>query len=567
MKLSELTKQQRKVIRAWCMFDWANSAYATSGIAAILPFYFVYLFKETLGDEFIFVGMTFTGSSMWSLAAALSTAVVALTSPILGVIADRIAIKKTLMAIYTAAGSLFTILMFFSAYSSNPWAWLLGTFILGNIGFAGSLVFYNSLLPHVAPKEMLDDVSSRGFAYGYIGGGVLLLIHLGINIIVSGTDIEDLATRLSIASIGIWWFLWAIWTIKIVPEPIILKPIKEFNPLKVTILAINQLLHTFKELKQFRVMLIYLIAYLIFNDGIQTVMGVAGAFAADTLGIALAFNMMTILIIQFVAAGGSMVFSRIADIITTKNALMVTLVGWSFVVLFGIAIAPLVPDKHKSHDYQFDYDQRSGLYKITANPDLSTSLTDILWASEIGNLAKETSLSINEVNRLLILIPNSVNNKYSASVSGGSLDSQTAIGYLHPSNLGKGLFDWWPLAIRTALWAPLHLAADFQWLIMGVMVGIVMGGSQALARSLFAKISPETPSAEFFSFFGFMSRASTVFGPMLYVIMTSAVDTRTAVLSILILIISGTIIFYWVDVEEGILTAQKEDERFRNNVE
>ena len=107
MQLQALTNQQRKIIRAWCMYDWANSGFATSGIAAILPVYFVFLFKDALGNEAVFLGISFTGSSMWSLATAVSTGIVALTSPILGVIADRVAIKKTLLWIYTITGCLF----------------------------------------------------------------------------------------------------------------------------------------------------------------------------------------------------------------------------------------------------------------------------------------------------------------------------------------------------------------------------------------------------------------------------------------------------------------------------
>ena len=182
-KVKDLPKSQRRIIRAWCMYDWANSAFATSGVAAIFPVYFVFLFKDALGESETFLGITFTGSSMWTLGVALSTSIVALSSPVLGVIADRVAIKRALLWIYTIAGSLFTALAFFSAYTSHPWAWALGMFALANVGFAGGLVFYNAFLPHLAPREMLDDVSSRGFALGYAGGGLLLLIHL---VMISG---------------------------------------------------------------------------------------------------------------------------------------------------------------------------------------------------------------------------------------------------------------------------------------------------------------------------------------------------------------------------------------------
>ncbi len=118
--------------------------------------------------------------------------------------------------------------------------------------------------------------------------------------------------------------------------------------------------------------------------------------------------------------------------------------------------------------------------------------------------------------------------------------------------------------VRKFVWQPLGLQVGYQWLILGVGVGLVMGGSQALARSLFAKISPETRSGVFFSFFGFMSRASSVFGPMLYVLITGILDTRAAVFSILVIILIGSIILKWVDVEEGTRIAEIEDQRIKS---
>ena len=171
IRFKDLPARQRSIIRAWCMYDWANSAFATSGVAAVFPVYFVLLFKEALGEGTVFLGVTFTASSMWSLGVAISTATVAVSSPLLGVISDRVPIKKALLWTYTAAGSFFTVMAFFSAYTGQPWAWLFGMFTLANVGFAGSLVFYNAFLPHIGPRHLLDDISSRGFAYGYAGGG------------------------------------------------------------------------------------------------------------------------------------------------------------------------------------------------------------------------------------------------------------------------------------------------------------------------------------------------------------------------------------------------------------
>ena len=570
-KLKDLSAPQRKVIRAWCMYDWANSGYATAGGAAIFPVYFVFLFKDALGESVSFLGITFTGSSTWSLGIAAATALVAITSPALGVIADRVAIKKILLWVYTIVGSVATGLMFFSAYTGQPWLWFLAMFILANIGFAGCLVFYNTFLPHIAPRELLDDVSSRGFAYGYVGGGLLLAVHLALIVSMQDTQWADLVTRLAIASTGFWWFGWALWPFKVVPEPHIPNELRGLRPLRAARLACTELAHTFHEMRGFRAILIYLVAYLLFNDGIQTVLAVAGAYGADTIGIPLVFNMATILVIQFVAAFGAMGFSWLAARIATKGALMVTLVGWSVLVLFGVGIAPLAPDRHGEFDYQLNYQGEMSLYVVGAAPEAEDSVSGRAWREELAAAGVMTApgvalqvgdtLTEEQAAALLKRVGESDNAPHSVSLQEGGLDGERGIGKLHRSNLGDGPIDWWPATVRRLVWERLGLDAPYQWLLLGVGVGLVMGGSQALARSLFAQIVPHTRSGEFFSFFGFMGRVSTVFGPLLYVVITGLLDTRVAILSIMALIVAGGILLHWVDVRSGAKAADEEDAR------
>lgn len=568
-------RQQRRVIRAWCMYDWANSGYAT-GVAAILPFYFVALFEDALGESASFFGLTFTGSSMWSFAIALSTVIVALSSPVLGVIADRAAIKKTLLGIYTATGAGFTVLMFLSAYTGQPWLWFLAMFILANIGFAGCLVFYNSLLPHIAPRAELDNVSSKGFTYGYIGGLLLLAVQLAAIFYFRDTAYTDLVTRISISSVGVWWFGWAVWTLKGVPEPAIPEEMRWAGrrPAAAVKAAFGELAHTFKELRAFRVVIIYLIAYVLFNDGIQTVLVISGAFAADTLRIPFEFNVLTILIIQFVAAVGAMAFAWLAGRISTKTALMLALGGWIFIVLFGVAVVWLTPEEHQDFDYRLEYAAETERYRITAAPELGDGELQREWRDElaqweteweVGKLTAEDFLEPDTAGALVELTGRSEQALYSVSVVGGPRDGMQSIGARHRSILGDGPVDWWPEMVRRWLWRPLGLDAPLQWLLLGVGVGLVMGGSQALARSLFAQIAPQSRSGEFFAFFAFMSRLSSVIGPILYVVATDVFDTRVAVVSILLLIVAGAIVLRWVDVAAGAATAQAEDaRRYRN---
>ena len=557
--IGDLPAAQRRVIRAWCMYDWANSAFATS-VAAILPVYFVHLFEDSLGDSEVFLGITFTGSSMWSLGVAISTAVVAFSSPVIGVIADRVPIRKALLWAYTSIGAFFTVLGFFSAFSPEPWLWLFAVYTFANIGFAGGIVFYNSFLPHIGPRHLLDKISSRGYAYGYAGGGLLLLAHLALILVTRGTDLEDLAVRVAIASVGVWWFAWAIWTLRVVPEPPIRHPEGGLTLSSAVSTAFRELAQTFRELRRFRVVLIFMAAYLLFNDGVQTVLAIAGAFAADTLGITLAFNMGTIAIIQFVAVPGALAFGRLADRIATKAALVVALLGWIVIVLFGVALAPLSPEVHEDFDFQVSYRADSGDYVVATAPDLDDPF-ELRWEGEYWTIEKGAVLGIGALANLPEAIGESGEVEYSLSVRGGPADGASAVGPAHPSVLGAGPIDWWPALVRGAVWEPLGLAVGYQWLLLGVSVGLVIGGSQALARSLYAQITPERRSGEFFAFFGFMSRASSVFGPTIYIVATAVFDTRVAVTSILVIIIAGTIVLRWVDVAEGARIAAEEDAR------
>jgi len=324
-------------------------------------------------------------------------------------------------------------------------------------------------------------------------------------------------------------------------------------------LGFVELGRTLRGIRRFKVLVTYILAYLLFNDGIQTVLVIAGAFAADTIGIPLAFNMATILVIQFVAAGGAMAFARLAERISTKAALTVALLVWILIILLGVAVVPLAPTDSSDFDYQLTYQSGSAAYVLAHVPDLGDSLSEDLWRQEVGDIAAGDTLDSGKTGLLLDSVRGS---EYSLSIIGGSLDGQTALGEDHPANLGEGPMDWWPEAVRRWVWQSLGLDAPYQWLVLGVCLGVVLGGSQALARSLFAQISPVTRSGEFFSFFGFVSRASSVIGPIVYVLVTGILDTRVAVVAIMLLIVAGVIVLRWVDVAAGARMADAEAARF-----
>ena len=564
--LEYLDPEKRKAITGWCMYDWANSAFFTSAGTAIFPIYFVVAFQATFGSRTEFLGITFTGSSLWALGVSMSALFVALSSPILGAIADTKPLKKTFLKYYMIIGSLFTIVSFFSVYVANSWAWLIGCYFIANVGAAGANVFYNSLLPSLAPSKYASEISTKGYAYGYVGGGLLLLVHL---IFIQGASIYlddsavDLVTRLCIVSVGIWWFGWSIWTLKTVPEPEIENNLQNESFSKIILSAFSRLRQTFSEIRKFKYLFTFLIAFYIFNDGVQTVLSVAGAYGADVLGVQLIFNMITILIIQFVAAPGSILFGWLADKYGTKEALVIALTGWIVIIVFVLGFAPLKLTNDKDYDYQFAFDSNSNNYELISSIEFSSTeenIDVINWEEKFHKLQGQ-KVSEEELKKFINIVQNEPSSSYSVVVTGGQLDSSRIISKNHASSLSDGWIDAWPAFLRDVLWQPLNIQIGFQWMTLGLLSGLVLGGSQALARACFSMMTPVKKSAEFFGFYAFTMKASSVIGPLIYVIAVNTSNQKLGVLIIWALIVIGTIYLSTIDVRKGALVADEENKK------
>ena len=542
---SQLSRAEKKIIRAWCMYDWANSAFFTSIVSAIMPIYFVGLYRESLGSGVVFFNFQFSATVVWALTGALGTFLIALSSPIFGVIADRSGIKKKLMTIFCVSGCLATIMLFFSSYTSSPWLFSLAFYFLGAIGAAGANVFYNSLLPHIAPENLLDDVSSRGYAYGYLGGGLLLLIHL---IVLVFFDYSDLAIRSCLASVGVWWFGWALWTLKVVPEPNY-KKTKKIGVSKSIYRAVKQIKSTAGEFKQFKQLLIFLIAFVIFNDAIATCLGIAGAYGLDVLRISPETATLTILIVQFVAFPGSLFFSYLAKKLDTKKSLSIAVIGWGIIAILALGFAPLKLDNHNQYDYQLSY--LNDDYVLKTSPTLSeTNKNEVYWADINSTFLDKELISLEEAKIFLsnFKIPDC---KFSISFIDGPLDGESEVCESHPTFLNQNVLDRWPKLLRSIVWQPLSLNQDTQFLIMGIFVGMFMGGAQALGRSLFAYMTPKSRSGEFFGFFSFSWRSVSVLGPLSYAILAGFYSPRVGLAFLGLQIFIGLYILKFVNVEEG----------------
>ena len=576
-------------VRGYCAYDWGKSAFETSVTTAIFPAWFAYLFAEANGISTKFLGSEWTADAMFSGAVMIGALIVAVCAPSLGVIADRRMIKMWWLKTLTFVGSISCVLLALSPYLgvSFGWIWALIMFMIANVGLNGAGVFYNALLPHMGDDSEMDAISNKAFAAGYLGGGLLLVVHLVMVLNLDGTWVIPFA----MASSGIWWLGFAQMTFKMVPEPHIENEMESTGVISSTKMALGEVISTMKDIKSFKTLFIYMLAYFCFIDGINSVTALAGVFGIVVLGLTTTGLILTILIIQFVAAPAAIGFTKLADKWGTKKALQFSLVCWCVVIVGALSFAPLELEKHDEYDIQYTWDEeaeayiaeaREGVNNIAALPDddeqawaldnegvLPVEENDdvkndyaVKWA--IDDDGKPIKVEVNLTEESLAKLDSTMDDsRFSYSIEGGEFDGQTGLGVNHPSSLGDGTLDFIPKTARELVWEPLGMTVFFQFLLLGVFAGALLGGSQGLARSIFGQMVPETRSAEFFGFFGFFGKVAALLGPLIYALMTVWFDSRVGIFALSILIIAGAIILRRVDVEDGIAVAKAEDERNR----
>jgi len=547
-KKAARSEEKRKAIFGYGMFDWAKSAFETSVVSAILPAWFAYLFLEANGVSVNFTdSFALTADTAWAIATMASALLVAAVSPALGIIADRKAIKMLALKCFTWLGAGATVLLAIGAYLPIDIAWIfiLITYFFANIGLNACSVFYNAVLPFMGDDDELDEISNLAFAYGYLGGGILLLIHLVMVMTLSGTWVIPFA----LASSGLWWFGFAWYTFAHIPEPEVENEMEWKGFISATKLAIAELVLTSKEIKKFKVLFIYMFAYFLFIDGINSVTALAGVFGSAVLGIPIATLMIVILLVQFVAAPAAIGFTRLAEITSAKAALTIACVGWCVVIILGVGFAPLMPVDASEFDAVIS--SEDGIdYQMNNEEE---NIGDLMVEGNFSALEIEGILSTFEESRFSVIVVD----------ANGTNDGKSVIGIDNPASIGDEKGDGWAVYLRDTLWQPLDLGVNIQFLMLGLLSGLLLGGSQGLARSLFSKIIPETRSTEFFGFFGFFGKVAAFIGPFLYAFVGGFYGSRAGLISIALLIVAGTVILRWVDVEEGIRVAKEEDIRNR----
>ena len=608
-KLENLSEDKEKAISGYGFYDWGKSAFETSVTTAILPAWFTYLFLEANGLTTTIGSIEMTADAVWSLSVAIATLLVAVFSPPFGVIADRrlIKIKWLKILTYLGAGATFLLALAPLFPVSFQWIWLMVMFLFANIGLNGAGVFYNALLPHLGKENEMDDISNRAFAYGYLGGGILLVIHLGL-ILGIGTD-NDWVIPFCMATSGIWWYGFALLTFLWVPEPPIENEMEELKFLKAARFAIKEVGQTLRDVKRFPSLFLYMLAYFFFIDGINTVTALGGVFGIAVLGVTTTQLIITILAIQFVAAPSALAFTKLAEIVGTKKALSFSIMGWVFLCFAALSFAPLELEDHDEFFILYEWDESEEVYVIHVDydtPEIAQKLDyednefdEQAWAEEwkdflpleYSNKTKTQSWNKGDYNKndewenftknltgvtnleIETFLESLDETRFSASVLGGSLDGTgdtldgtKKVGIDHPSSLGDGVIDSIPIWARDNIWAPIGFSVFFQFLLLGCMMGTLLGGSQGLARSIFGQIIPETRSTEFFGFFGFFGKVAAFMGPFIYFGMTTAFDSRVGILSISVIILIGAVLLYFVDIEAGREDARAEDKLLREAV-
>jgi UMF1 family MFS transporter len=421
---------KRGKIAAWALYDWGNSAYSTTVLAVVLQTYIVAITPDSA---------PLRGPALWSFGVFLSALISFLLTPVLGAVADYTNSKKRLWTVFMLLGSLSTTAMF--TITPDAYAWGMALAILASVGFSGAFVFYNAFLPELASEGRRDTVSSLGFGMGYLGGGILLAANLALILSADGLGLTtETATRISLASAGVWWLVFSIPMWRAIHDA----PRAAPPPQRVNYVAagFRQLARTLSEVRRYPQAFRFLVAFLLYNDGIQTVIALSATFGLVEIGLGQSTLVGVVLMVQFLAFVSALMFGPIARAFGAKQTVMGSLVVWTLIVIAA---------------YLFVYQ-------------------------------------------------------------------------------------------------------EWQFWALGGAVALVLGGSQAISRSLYAQLVPVARAAEFFSFYEISDKVSSLIGPLLFTVVNQLTGSvRLGLLALIVFFIAGLILLRRVDVGSGMRDARRVD--------
>lgn len=428
---------QRSQRIGWYFYDWANSAFYTTVVTTFLGPYLTSVARAAADSDGLIrpFGMAMHPGSIFPFAASVAVGLQVFVLPIIGALTDRSHRKRMMLGLTAFGGAISTTLLYFLTTSAGNYLFGTALFIIANLFFGASVVVYNSFLPDLAAPSDRDKVSSRGWALGYLGGGLLLLVNMLMYAKATevGGDVGPVV-RAILASAGIWWAMFTIVPMVLLRSSM---PTSE-GPLRMRE-AFRQLWRTLKHARGYPQTFLFLLAYLVYNDAVQTVITMASQFGQEELHLELDTLMSTILMVQFVAIGGSLLFERVAAWTSTKRAIQIALVGWSMILVLAYGV-------------------------------ISTST---------------------------------------------------------------------------------------HFYILGAIIAIVLGGTQALSRSLFSQMIPVGREAEYFSLYEISDKGTSWIGPLVFGwALTMTGSYRVAILSLIVFFILGFALLWRVNVDRAIQEAK-----------
>jgi len=591
--IDSMSEESNKALRSWYWYDWANQAFALTVLTVLVPQLLSNLFELSTGGGTELGSLKITGDTFYAIILGSASLFVAIVSPVLGAIADRMPIKKKILWVYTIVGVLFTAMMGIAPHleAGSAYRFLAFCLVIGNIGFAGGNVIYYAFMPNLADRGAMDHVSSWGYAYGFAGGSLILIVHL----VVGQTGFFGVSDPWSpwvlsfvFVTSAMWWLGFGMQLFRNTPEPQILIP-KEYGSATEAIRdGIREVKKTFGEIRKFKILAIYLASYLMFFDGINTIGGMASAFGDSVLRLDPTMNFVLLLMVNITAVPMTVIGGKLANRFGTKRVLGWSLGVYSVVAILAVGFAPLeLEDDHERYDFQYDFNPEiggEGEYELNTLYDrgvkgwvsktgqgdqafresffenmfetLPGDSDNVRWSEDDVPLESITDGQALEIIEEMGIMRD---HRFSFSFRGGDQDGRRSVGDEHPTIIEGKLADWWPNLLRDKVWEPLNFGVSRQWIMLGMMVGVVMGTAGAQARSLFTMLTPSSRSTEFFGFFGFIGKAAAVFGPIVYAISAATMGSRMAVASVVVVILIGWSLFIFIDVEEGVRVARQED--------
>ena len=437
---ADTTDARRREQRGWYWYDWANSVFTTSVVTVFLGPYLSDVAETAAGGEdgtLHPLGIPVAPDSLFPYLLSVSALLQVLVLPVVGAVADRTRRKRELMGAFAYAGALATAAL--ALVSGANYLLGSGLFLVANVCFGASIVVYYSFLPEIAGPDERDAVSSRGWAFGYFGGGLLLALNLGLFLNAEGLGLtEGDAVRICFLSVAIWWAGFTLVPLNRLRD----RPRPDGAPVTAPTGSFRQLAATLRSLRAYPQTLLFLAAYLLFNDGIQTVIGLSAQYGDRELELSQTVLISTILLVQFVAFGGALLLGRIAAVVGAKRTILGSLVVW--VVVLCLAFF-------------------------------------------------------------------------------------------------------------------LQRGSAVQFYVLGAAIGLVLGGTQALTRSLFAQMTPRGKEAEYFGLYEISDKGTSWLGTLTFGLAVQLTDSyRVAIISLVVFFVAGGLLLTRVDVRRAVADARGE---------